>query len=263
MHETSKEGLLFESPFVTVRSVKEALPARVVAHCLGGEDVFSKGARQALEEAGVRLLFAPGRAALRKLVTVIPADILLASAALLRDAPRAIPALKRLYGRKGLTLFVLARENTPAEKIARFLTAGASDVLAASIEPALLAARIDAALRTVEQLASPSAWPRGVLRTADGEIAVDLRANQCLVRNGDGYQEILLTRKQLAALAALLRAAGGPVRWGDLFRRGWRPGKLRAQSRTLVQHIIVLRRKLGPAGRRIAAIPSVGYRLAP
>lgn len=241
--------------------MKEALSARVVAHYLGGEDALPASTRDALAGYGIQLLAAPDRPSLRKLVAAVPADALLVSAALIPNAVRAIPSLRRLYGRQGLALIVLAAGTSEPDAFAKALAAGANDVLAAPAEPSLLAARIDAALRTVEQLSSPSNWPRSVLRTADGEIAVDLRAHRCLVREEGVYREVLLTRKQLSALAALLRAGGRPVRWEDLFRRGWRPGKLRRRSRTLVQHIIVLRRKLGAAGRRIAAIPGVGYRL--
>ena len=243
--------------------MEEPLSARVVAHYLGGEDILPGAARSALEAFGIHLLAAPDRTLLRKLVAAVPADVLLVSSALVPGPARAIPALRRLYGRQGLPLIVLAAGGRPSPDAALMLAAGADDVLSAPIEPALLAARVDAALRTVEQLSAPPDWPSGVLRTADGEIAVDLRMRRCLVRDGGGYREVLLTRKQLSALAAFLKAAGRPVGWEDLFRRGWRPSKLRRRSRTLVQHVLVLRRKLGRAGRRIVSIPGVGYRLAP
>lgn len=239
----------------------EPLSARVVAHLLGGEDALPAPARAALEGFGVRVLPAADRAALRKLAAAVPADVLLVSSTASARASRTIPALRRLYGRQGLVLIALC-DGGPGAAAAQ-LSGGADDAVPVPADPVLLAARIDAALRTAEQLAAPAAWSRGVLRTADGEIALDLRAHRCLVRGGGGYREVLLTRKQLAALAALLRAGGRPVRWEDLFRRGWRPGKLRKRSRTLVQHVIALRRKLGPAGRRIAALPGVGYRLNP
>lgn len=241
--------------------MKDALSARIVAHYLGGDEDLPVPARIAIEAMGIRLLPAPDRAGLRKLVLAVPADVLLISSALMPGAPRALSALRRLYGRRGLAVIVLARPQ--AQDSARLLAAGADDVLPAPPDPALLAARIEAALRTAEQLSVPADWPRSVLRTADGEIALDMNAYRCLVRHEGSYREVLLTRKQLSALAALLRARGRPVRWRDLFRRGWRPGKLRRRSRTLVQHVIALRRKLGTAGRRIMALPGVGYQLSP
>jgi DNA-binding response OmpR family regulator len=242
--------------------VAEALSSRILAHYLGGEDLLTKSARAVLESTGIRLMAAADRAALRKLALASPADALIVSSKSVAAPARALPALRRLYGRQGLAIIVLMPDGREADQ-PRLLAAGADDALPASGDPLLLAARVEAALRGVEQFAAPAAWPRGVLRTADAEIAVDLRALRCLVRDGGGYREILLTRKQLAALTALLRAAGRPVGWAQFFRKGWRPGKLQRRSRTLVQHVLALRRKLGAAGGRIKSVPGFGYRLAP
>lgn len=239
----------------------QGLSARVVAHYLGGQDALPAPSRAALEAAGIHVQAAEGRAALHKLAEALPADVLLVSAAALAACPaRTLPALRRMYGRKDLAILVLGAG--PQDWAARVLAAGADDALDAAADPSLLVARVEAALRTVEQLAAPASWPRGMLRTTDAEIALDVRAQRCLVREGGGYREVLLTRKQLAALAALMRARGRPVRWTDLFARGWRPGRLRRESRTLVQHVLALRRKLGPAGRRIVAVPGLGYLLS-
>lgn len=237
------------------------LAARVVVHYLGGADALPASTRAVIEAAGIKILPAANRTALRKLALALAADALLVSHAALGACPaRTLPALRRLYGRKELAVLILgaSREGFAA----RVLAAGADDVLEAGAAPDLLVARVEAALRTVEQLAAPAAWPRGVLRTPDAAIALDVRALRCLVREGPGYREVLLTRKQLCALAALLRAGGRPVRWADLFARGWRPGRLRERSRTLVQHVLALRRKLGAAGARIQSVPGTGYRLS-
>lgn len=243
--------------------MKDALSARIVAHYVGGEDAFPLPSRVAVEGQGIRLLAAADRAGLRKLAVAVPADVLLICSSAMPSPARGLASLRRLYGRRGLPVIILALGAEPENGAARMLAAGADDVLPAPPDAGLLAARIEALLRTVEQLSAPARWPRGVLRTADGEIALDVNAHRCLVRRGGAYAEVLLTRKQLAALTALLRAGGRPVRWQDLFRRGWRPGRLRRRSRTLVQHVLALRRKLGPAGRRITALPGVGYQLAP
>jgi DNA-binding response OmpR family regulator len=241
----------------------DELAARIVVHYLGGEDALPTRTRKALETSGIRLLGAADHAGLRKLVKAVPADVLLIYETLIPKPSRDFSSLRRLYGSRGLPVLVLAGPKTAEADSARLLAAGANDVLRTPIDAGLLTARIETVLRTVEQLSVPAHWPRGVLRTADGEIALDTGAQRCLVSAGGGYREVLLTRKQFAALAALLRAEGRPVRWGELFRRGWRPGKLRAQSRTLVQHVLALRRKLGTAGRRIVALPGIGYQISP
>ena len=253
-------GLRPADPVWYSQTVTKVTIARIVAHYLGGEDALPEPCRAALEAAGVQLMAACDRAALRKLATSTRADALIISHERLPRPARTLPVLRRLYGRQGLAVLVLTPDDRGIDHSA-ILTAGADDVMDAPPHPALLAARLEAALRTVEQFAAPSAWTRGVLRTPDSEIALDIRARRCLVREGGGYREILLTRKQLEALAALLRASGRPVSFEQLFRRGWRPGKLRRKSRTLVQHVLALRRKLGPAGARIRSVPGFGYRL--
>jgi two-component system KDP operon response regulator KdpE len=225
---------------------------------LGGEEDLPSASRAALEKAGIRLMAAGDRAALRKLAMASPADALLISLRVLPSPARALPVLRRLYGRQDLAIIVLTTDDRDHP---RLLSAGADDALLASSDPLLLAARLDAALRTVEQFTVPASWPKSVVRTPDAQIAVDLRAQRCLVREGAAYREVLLTRKQFAALTALLRAAGRPVAWEHFFRSGWRPGKLRRRSRTLVQHVLALRRKLGEAGDRIKSVPGTGYRL--
>ena len=135
-----------------------------------------------------------------------------------------MPALRRLYGRKDLAVLVLGP--SPDSWAARVLAAGADDALDAGADPALLVARVEAALRAVSQLAAPAAWPRGVLRTPDAEIALDLRAQRCLVRTG-GYRGI--RRASSWPRCLLLRAGGRPVSWAN-FARGWRPGRLRRRS---------------------------------
>lgn len=236
-----------------------ALDSRILAHYLGGEDALSAPSRAVLEAAGITVMAALDRAALRKLAVASPADALIVSARAVPSPARALPALRRLYGRQALAIVVLTRDGGADERAA-LVTAGADDAMSSTGDPLLLVARLETALRTVEQLAAPAA-ARGVVRTPDADIAVDQRAQRCLVREGGVYREVLLTRKQFAALLALLRAGGRPVGWDQFFRRGWRPGKLRRRSRTLVQHVLALRRKLGKAGARIKAVPGTGYRL--
>ena len=242
-------------------ALSEALSARIIAHYLGDEGALPMSSRATLEGAGICVMAVDDRAALRKMAVASPADALIVSLQALPMPARALPALRRLYGRQGLAIIVLTPDDEAVSRLG-LLNAGADDALPTAVDPLLLAARIEAALRTVEQFASPSSWSRGVLRTPDGEIALDLPAHRCLVRERGAYREVLLTRKQLAALTALLRAAGRPVAWSPFYSKGWRPNKLRRNSRTMVQHVLALRRKLGTAGARIKSVPGTGYRLS-
>jgi DNA-binding response OmpR family regulator len=92
-------------------------------------------------------------------------------------------------------------------------------------------------------------------------LALDLRSRRCLLRQDGAYIDVPLTKRQMDTLTALLRRPNRPVSWSALYRRGWHPSKLRRRSRTLVQHVLSLRRKLGAAGTRIEAVPGFGYRL--
>ncbi|MFI5347824.1 MAG: response regulator transcription factor [Elusimicrobiota bacterium] len=241
--------------------MKDALSARIVAHYLGEEDDLPAPARAALEDLGIGILAAPRTAQLGKLAEVAPADVLLISVARIPDSARELAALKGLFGERGVPVILLAGTHAPADAAARLLAEGADDVMPAPVDPALLAARIESALRTVEQLSVSAGWPRRLLRTADGEIALDVTARRCLVRREEGYRDVRLTAKQFSTLAALVRAGGKAVRWRDLLRAGWPGGKSRRTGAILVHHILELRRKLGPAGRRIAAVTGVGYQL--
>lgn len=238
----------------------DALSAPFIAHYLGDDAALPGGIRAALEAAGIRLMGAADLSALSQLVASSPAGALIVSLIALPLPTRNLPELRRLYGRRRLVIIVLTPEDRAADHPG-LLYAGADDALPASAEPQVLVGRLTTALRTVEQFVVPASWPRGVLRTPDTTIAVDVRAQRCLVREGGTYREVLLTRKQLLALTTLLRAAGRPVAWEQFFSKGWRPGKLRRRSRTLVQHVLALRRKLGPAGLCIKAVPGTGYRL--
>lgn len=232
----------------------DALSARLLLHVLGAPGSIAPDAASALEAAGIRLVFAPTRAALAKLAVALPPDALV----LVGPAPRAavVETLRRQSGRRGLPVLALISEERDA---ASALGAGVDDALPSGLAPALLVARVETAVRRRERaVAVPT---RGRLATADLHIVLDLRGLRCLLREGERYNEVLLTRRQFDTLAALIRAKARPVAWAELYDDGWRPARLRKRSRTLVQHVIALRRKLGPHGARISAVPGIGYRL--
>lgn len=241
-------------------AVTDDLGARIVVHAWSAGENLPMPLLAGLEARGIRVLSAGDWTTLRKLARSVPADAVLARPDLLQ--PRELAArLRRLYGRGALpVLFLVGSEAAPGAEAA-LIEGGADDALRLPVDGELLAARLEAAVRDAERWAAPAVWPRHVLRAADGALALDLKARRCLLRGPDGsYRDLLLTRRQLETLAALLRRPGRPVSWEQLYKRGWKPGKLRRRSRTLVQHVLSLRRKLGPLGRRIGAVPGYGYR---
>jgi DNA-binding response OmpR family regulator len=238
------------------------LGARIVVHAWSAGDPLPLPLLAGLESRGIRVLSAGEWPTLRKLARSVPADAVLARPDLLQPRELA-PRLRRLYGRAALpVLFLVGGEAAPGTEAA-LIESGADDALRLPVDGELLAARLEAAVRDAERWKAPRAWPKHVLRTSDGALALDMKARRCLLRAADGaYRDVLLTRRQLDTLAALLRRPNRPLSWAQLYRSGWRPGKLRKRSRTLVQHVLSLRRKLGPEGRRIAAVPGFGYRLS-
>lgn len=244
------------------KAVTDDLSARIVVHAWSAGEVLPQALLAGLESRGIRVLSAADWPTLRKLARSVPADAVLARPDLIQ--PRELPGrLRRLYGRTALPVLLLVGPEAAPGSEAALIEAGADDALRMPADGELLAARLEAAVRDAERWKAPRAWPRHVLRTSDGALALDVKARRCLLREPDGaYRDVLLTRKQLDTLAALLRRPNRPVSWDQLYRRGWRPGKLRKRSRTLVQHVLSLRRKLGPEGRRIQAVPGFGYRIA-
>lgn len=238
------------------------LAARLVVHAWSAGIPWPLPLLADLEARGIRVLSAGDWPTMRKLARSIPADAVLARPDL--QSPRELPGrLRRLYGRASLPVLLLIGAEAAHGTEAALIEGGADDALRLPADGELLAARLEAAVRDAERWRAPSAWPKHVLRTSDGALALDGKARRCLLRGTDGtYRDVLLTRRQFGTLAALLRRPNRPVSWAQLYRKGWRPGKLRKRSRTLVQHVLSLRRKLGTQGKRITAVPGFGYRLA-
>lgn len=244
------------------KAMSDDLAARFIVHAWAQDTPLPQPLLAGLEARGIRLLSASDWPTLRKLARSVPADALLARPDLLE--PRELPGrLRRLYGRSALPVLLLVGPEAAPGTEAALIEGGADDALRLPVDGELLAARLEAAVRDAERWRAPRVWPRHVLRTSDGALALDRKARRCLVKGADGtYHDVILTRRQLETLIALLRRPNRPVSWAQLYRGGWRPGKLRKRSRTLVQHVLSLRRKLGALGARITSVPGFGYRLA-
>ena len=237
-----------------------ALTARLVVHAHALGSVLGRDLRQSLEREGLSILASDDWISLRKLAKAYPADAVLLGLPEPDKTARLATRLRRLFGRAALPIVVLLDASAPEGAEASVIGKGADDALRAPLDPVLLAVRLETAVRNAERWSAPAVWPRHTLRTSDGALALDLRARLCLVRLEGAYVDVPLTKRQFETLTALMRRPNRPVSWAALYRRGWHPAKLRLRSRTLVQHILTLRRKLGPTGTRIEAVPGYGYR---
>jgi DNA-binding response OmpR family regulator len=236
------------------------LTSRIVVHAHAAGSLLDDRLRLALEREGLKVLASEDWPSLRKLAKAYPADAVLAALPDPRKTAGLTTRLRRLFGRAGLPILGLLEAAAPADAEALVLSKGADDALRAPLHPALLAARLEAAVRNAERWTPPPLGASHSLRSSDGAVRLDLRARLCLVRQDSSYVDVPLTKRQFETLAALLRRPNRPVSWSALYGRGWHPAKLRRRSRTLVQHVLSLRRKLGAPGTRIEAVPGFGYR---
>ena len=92
-----------------------------------------------------------------------------------------------------------------------------------------------------------------------GEVEVDLHYRR--VTRGD--REISLTPREYDLLVELARGNGAPVSTQQLLKSVWK-GQVGAESRTIAQHVAVLRSKLEPIPsepRYLLTVRKIGYRL--
>lgn len=157
--------------------------------------------------------------------------------------------IRALRAHSAVPIIVLSARGDEAEKVAA-LEQGADDYLTKPFGVRELLARIRVALRHAAHLTGPAP----VIRA--GEMVIDLERRRVTV----GGEEVRLTPTEYDFLKAL---ASHPNRvltdrmllrqvWGDAYGAG--PHYLHVYAARL-------RRKLGPAARRLVTEPGVGYRL--
>jgi len=133
------------------------------------------------------------------------------------------------------------------------LELGADDYIVKPFSPKELLARVRAVLRR----AKPAP---GAAAIAIGALAIDPGTRTVTVQGAP----VTLTHKEFELLSALADAQGRVLSREFLLDRVWgysRAGEI--ESRTVDVHVRRLRVKLGPEGRRILTVKSVGYRLDP
>src|SRR6266478_8352528 len=133
------------------------------------------------------------------------------------------------------------------------LELGADDYVVKPFSPKELLARVRAVLR--RSLPAPGASP-----TTLGALTIDPGTHTVSV----GDEVLALTPKEFDLLRALVEARGRVLSREFLLDRVW--GYSRAseiESRTVDVHVRRLRVKLGPEGRRVLTVKSVGYRMDP
>jgi DNA-binding response OmpR family regulator len=128
------------------------------------------------------------------------------------------------------------------------LDLGADDYVTKPFSPRELMARVRAVLRRASEEDVVSA----------GEIVVDRGRRE--VRVGDA--EVAITPTEYRLLDALVRAPGRTFTRQELVERAF-GDDYEGLDRTVDVHVMNLRRKLGDAGKAIATVFGVGYKLTP
>jgi DNA-binding response OmpR family regulator len=144
-------------------------------------------------------------------------------------------------------LVLSARQDT-ADKV-RALELGADDYMTKPFWPEELVARVRARLRR-------PALTGDINAVVFGPVRLDLRARRVTVEGA----AVDLTRVEFDLLAALAKRPGAAVSRAWLVEHVLDPAR-DGDERTLDAHVSRLRRKLGDAGKRIATVWGVGYRL--
>ena len=158
-----------------------------------------------------------------------------------------LDVLKRLRTEAETPVLILSARNDTSDKV-RALKLGADDYMTKPFWPEELIARVQARLRR------PTLQKPGAVRV--GPLSVDPDARRVEV---DG-NAVDLTKAEFDLLAALARRPGAAVSREWLLENVLDPDRA-ATERTLDVHFSRIRKKLGPAGARIATVWGVGYRL--
>jgi len=191
-----------------------------------------------------------GEEALR-LVRATPPDLVLLDLMMpIMDGLEVCRRLRQDPATVSLPIVMLTAKGDELDRVVG-LELGADDYIVKPFSPKELLARVRAVLR--RSRAAPGAAPLSL-----GSLVIDLGTHAASV----GGKVIALTPKEFDLLGALVEARGRVLSREFLLDRVW--GYARAseiESRTVDVHVRRLRVKLGPEGRRILTVKSVGYRL--
>ncbi|OGS22206.1 MAG: DNA-binding response regulator [Elusimicrobia bacterium RIFOXYA2_FULL_39_19] len=160
---------------------------------------------------------------------------------------RLCEMIKKDKATQHIPVIMVTCQDTDVDKVIG-LEAGADDYITKPFNPKELAARVKAVLRrcSVEK-------EEQIVKS--GEITVDLERHIVSVKN----KAIELTLKEFELLHALIKKQGKIVTREFLMESIWEYEYF-GSLRTIDSHVWSLRKKLGPAGKRIKTIEGVGYK---
>ena len=219
-----------------------------MAEILIGEDDADvrKWLAIALETEGFTVrTAADGAATLEEAKTTRP-DLLILDVMMPKMSGREVCKAIRAFDRTLPILMLTARSKD--EDLIAGLGAGADDYVTKPFALNVLLARIAALLRRTD---------RTECRDDFSSFRLDARKMTIVFANG---QEVLLSAREYELLGLLADHRGEVLRRDDILNRIWGL-TFYGNTRTLDQHIALLRRKLGPCADCIETVRNVGYRL--
>ena len=191
-----------------------------------------------------------GEEALRLVQAVAPDLVLLDLMMPEMDGLEVCRRLRQDPATVSLPIVMLTAKGDEVDRVLG-LEIGADDYIVKPFSPKELLARVRAVLRRSRPASGGTPLSLGALLIDPGTHTVSV-----------GGQALALTPKEFDLLRALVEARGRVLSREFLLDRVW--GYARAseiESRTVDVHVRRLRVKLGPEGRRILTVKSVGYRL--
>jgi two-component system, OmpR family, KDP operon response regulator KdpE len=209
--------------------------------------------REALTEAGYRVLEAADGDAALDLAAAQPPDLVLLDVML--PGLDGFTVCGALRERTEAPIIVISARDAARDRV-RALERGADDYLTKPVGVAELLARVRVALRR-PALAAPGA----TTRLAVGDWELDLPGRRVYV----GGRAVRLTRTEFELLAVLARQCGRVVTHAELLQRVWGP-TYQAESDYLYVYVRRLREKLEADPDNPAYLltqPGVGYALRP
>lgn len=213
-----------------------------------------KEAVKALEKAGYKVLVADRADTVRRLLKHRPIHIIILEAELPdMSGLTLVRKLRRDPATSTLPLLMLSGVGPDEDLVVRALGDGVDDVVSKPAPPAILVARVGAAVRR-----------HGWEAQAESEVLalrsfrVDLARHTVRVRN----REVRLTPKEFAILSYFMRHPDIVFSKRQLLFSLWGSSSS-SSTQTVERQIESLRRKLGKEGRSIITVPKVGYRFQP
>ena len=149
------------------------------------------------------------------------------------------------------TAFIIVTNDQEINAKLTAFSMGAEDYLTKPIDPRELHARVDLRLRRIDPVDSPL--------QSQKKIRLDQEALRVWMCDMNSERDIGLTPNEYRVLQVFEKNPGIIMKRSDILRIGWGSG-IKVLDRTIDRHIVGLRRKLGLYGRRIEAVPKLGYR---